>query len=111
MNYNNKKFRVVRNTENGETVQDMIFVYRQSGNILTSDYSGGQIKKGQLIGVVDNEGNIDMRYHQINAHDELMTGTCYSKPEIMNNGKIRLHEKWKWNSGDQSAGESILEEI
>jgi hypothetical protein len=29
----------------------------------------------------------------------------------MKNGKIRLHEKWQWTSGDGSKGESILEEI
>jgi len=40
-----------------------------------------------------------------------MTGTCFSKPEIMDNGKIRLHETWKWTSGDKSKGNSILEEI
>ena len=40
-----------------------------------------------------------------------MTGICYSKPEVQSNGKIRLHETWKWTSGDKSNGESILEEI
>ncbi len=51
-----------------------------------------------------------MRYHQININNELMTGICVSTPEKLSNGKIRLHEKWKWTSGDQSEGESILEE-
>ncbi|WP_321538875.1 hypothetical protein [Flavobacterium piscinae] len=39
-----------------------------------------------------------------------MTGICHSKPEIMENGKIRLHETWQWTSGDYSNGESIIEE-
>ena len=51
-----------------------------------------------------------MRYHQVNTKNELMTGTCFSKPEIAANGKVRLHESWKWTSGDQSNGTSILEE-
>jgi hypothetical protein len=40
-----------------------------------------------------------------------MTGKCYSTPEIMDNGKIRLHEIWEWTSGDCSKGNSIIEEI
>ena len=85
-------------------------MYKQVGNILTSEYSGGKIKKGHLIGLVDENGNIDMRYHQINEKDEIMTGICQSRPEILENGKIRLHETWRWTSGDQSSGRSILEE-
>jgi hypothetical protein len=111
MNYNNKKFRPVSNTENGETSSETIFEYKQEGNILTSTYSGGKIIKGHLIGLVDENGNIDMRYHQVNEKGELMTGICKSKPEIMENGKIRLHEKWQWTSNDNSKGNSILEEI
>lgn len=111
MNYNNKRFRPVQNSDNRETSGETIFVYKQEGNILTSDYAGGQIKKGHLIGLVDEQGNIEMRYHQVNAKGELMTGVCFSTPEIMENGKIRLHEAWKWTSGDGSKGNSILEEM
>jgi hypothetical protein len=111
MNYNNKKFRPVSNTENGETSSETIFEYEQEGNILTSNYSGGKILKGHLIGLVDTHGNIDMRYHQVNSEGKLMTGICNSRPEIMKNGKIRLHETWQWTAGDNSKGNSILEEI
>ena len=111
MNYHNKKFRPVSNTENGETSEETIFHYKQEGNILTSTYTGGKILKGHLIGMVDEKGNIDMRYHQVNEKGELMTGVCKSRLELLENGKIRLHETWKWTSGDLSEGKSILEEI
>jgi hypothetical protein len=54
INYNNKKFRPVSNTDNGETSNETLFLYKQVGNILTSDYSGGKIKYGHLIGLVDH---------------------------------------------------------
>jgi hypothetical protein len=111
INYNNKKFRVFENSENGETTTEMVFEYKQSENILTSQYSGGQILSGHLIGLVDKNGTIEIRYHQINTKGELMTGICSSKPEFTKNGKIKLHEKWEWTSGDKSKGESILIEI
>ena len=109
-NYNNKIFRPVVNSENGETSNETVFNYKQTGNILTSEYSGGKIKNGHLIGLVDEKGNIDMRYHQIIIEGEIMTGICKSKPEILENGKIRLHESWEWRSGDKSKGQSIIEE-
>lgn len=111
INYNNRKFRPIKNSENGETSNETIFKYKQEGQVLTSTYSGGKIVKGHLIGLVDNVGNINMRYHQINEKGVLMTGICISKPELLPNGKIRLHEKWNWTSGDKSNGISILEEI
>lgn len=111
MDYNNKKFRPVKSSGNSALDNDTLFEYQQTGNTLTCAYHGGDIKAGNLIGIVDENGRIDMRYHQVSKSDELMTGTCISTPEILSNGKIRLHEKWQWTSGDQSKGTSILEEI
>lgn len=110
INYDNKIFNPVSNSENGEVDLSMQFVYKQSGNIVTSSYSGGRIVSGQLIALVDEAGGLDMRYHQINTKGEMMTGTCTSTPELLPNGKIRLYERWRWTSGDLSEGESVLEE-
>ena len=110
MNYNNKVFKPISNTDNGETSNETIFQYKQVGNIVTATYSGGKIIQGHLIGLVDSFGNIEMRYHQVNDKNELMTGICKSTPEILANGKIRLHEAWEWTSGDKSTGTSIIEE-
>jgi hypothetical protein len=110
INYNNRLFRPISTTDNGETSNETLFRYKQVGNILTSEYAGGNIRKGHLIGLVDENGKIEMRYHQVNEKGELMTGKCTSTPEILPNGKIRLHEKWQWTSGDRSEGESIIEE-
>lgn len=110
INYHNKVFKPLHNSENGETSAETIFIYKQSGNILTSTYSGGKIVSGHLIGLVNDDGSIDMHYHQINTSNVIMTGVCKSKPEILNNGKIRLRESWQWTSGDLSKGESVIEE-
>lgn len=110
INYNNKLFRPVRNSENGETSGETVFHYKQTGNVLTAEYSGGKIRYGHLIGLVDDLGHIEMRYHQVNDQDELMTGICRSVPEILPDKKIRLHESWEWTSGDKSKGQSVIEE-
>ncbi len=110
INYHNKTFRPVSNTDNGEVGSDTRFHYQQQGNVLTCTYAGGRIVHGHLIALVDAQGHIDMRYHQVNTQGELMTGTCHSTPEILPSGKIRLNERWAWTSGDCSKGESVLEE-
>ncbi|TVZ14545.1 n-acetylglutamate synthase [Maribacter sp. MAR_2009_72] len=111
MNYDNKRFKVLTTSENGETGNGTVFLYKQNGAVLTATYSGGQITTGHILGIVDANGTIDMRYHQINVQGELMTGICRSTPQVLPNGKIRLHEQWRWTSGDKSEGVSIIEEI
>jgi len=88
MNYNNKRFIPISNSDNAEVSSEIIFHYYQTNNILTCEYFGKNIQKGNLIGLVDKLGNIEMSYHHINKKGKLMTGTCHSKPEVMKNGKI-----------------------
>ncbi|MGO1787143.1 MAG: n-acetylglutamate synthase [Sphingobacterium sp.] len=111
INYNKKVFVPVRNSANGETSSDTKFYYSQAGNILTARYQGGKIVDGHLMGLVDQNGGIDIRYHQVNTEGTLMTGICRSVPEILPNGKIRLHENWQWTSGDLSSGRSMIDEL
>lgn len=111
INYHNRKFSPTANTENGETSAETVFHYQQTENIVTATYKGGAIKEGHLIALVDDKGCLAMRYHQVTTTGELQTGKCFSTPEILPNGKIRLHEKWQWTSGDCSAGESVIEEL
>lgn len=111
MNYDNKKFKILQNSENGELEQDMIFVYKQQGKVISCEYKGGKVLKGHLLGFVSEKGVITMSYHQILEIGVIQTGKCTSTPEVLNNGKIRLHEYWQWTSGDKSKGESILEEL
>ena len=110
LNYHNRKFRPVSNSENGEVDSDTIFTYQQEGNIVSCSYGGNQIIQGHLIGLVDEHGAIDMRYHQVNKKGALMTGICKSTPRY-EHGRLRLYEAWQWTSGDLSKGNSTLEEM
>lgn len=111
MNYHNKRFKPVHNSDSGEVSEEMIFHYHQTGDVLSCEYSGKHIRFGHLLGLVDQKGKISMSYHQVNKNGELRSGTCISIPEVMENGKIRLLESWQWTSGDRSKGQSVLEEI
>lgn len=111
INYNGKKFKLVQASANSALGDHIVFEYKQEHQIIFCKYSNANIKHGQLLGQVDTNGIIHISYHQINMLGELMTGICTSKPEILHNGTIRLHESWRWTNGDLSSGHSILEEI
>ena len=109
--YHNRTFRSASNTPNGEVSSSTLFQYKQGGNIVTATYGGGSIVRGNLIALVDEENVLDMRYHHVNDQGQLMTGECRATPEILVDGRIKLHEKWTWTSGDRSSGESTVEEV
>lgn len=111
INYNDRLFRSVANSGTGEVGSETIFQYSQEGKIVWASYKGGEIVFGSLIAKCDAESNLDMRYQHINTKGELMTGICRSTPELLPDGRIRLHERWQWTSGDLSRGESAIEEI
>jgi len=111
IHYGGRLFRPVSIEGRSETGSDTIFKYEQRDDLLLGTYSGGDIEFGSLIGKVDAQGHIDMRYHHCNQAGELMTGKCRSRPEVLPSGKIRLHEAWQWTCKDRSKGRSILEEI
>ncbi len=111
MNYHNKNFRSISNTPNGEVSGETIFQYQQTDNIITAQYAGGGILHGHLIALADETGCLDMRYHHVNTQGVLQTGVCRSVPELLPDGRIRLHETWQWTSGDASSGSSVIEEF
>jgi hypothetical protein len=107
INYDGRRFRPVDKTSNSETSAETVFIYSQQGQVVTATYAGGAILFGHLIGLVDGDGVIEMPYHHVNTSLELQTGVCRSTPEVLPDGRIRLHEAWRWTSGDCSAGRSV----
>ena len=109
--YDGRLFRVVTNSASGDVSADTIFRYKQRHDLLTGDYSGGDVEFGQLIGLVDENGHINMRYQHLTIYGEFKTGKCRSRPEWQENGKLQLHERWQWTTGDRLRGTSTLEEV
>lgn len=109
INYDNKTFVSVRNSKTGEVSSETFFNYHQKDNLVWAEYAGGAIRFGTLIVKCDGGGNLKMCCQYLNENGELMTGECFSTPEIPADGRIRLHEKWHWTGGNLSSGESIIE--
>jgi len=111
INYDKRVFKSVENSETGEVSGETRFQYHQQGNVVWAEYKGGEIIFGNLIARVYDDDSLEMCYQHLNVKGEFMTGKGVSKPEVLANGKIRLHEKWQWTCKDFSSGESVVEEI
>ncbi|MCH2045417.1 MAG: hypothetical protein MK212_14970 [Saprospiraceae bacterium] len=110
INLNNKKFKALSNSSNGEVGEETYFHYYQKKDIIWAEYQGGDIIKGTLVGKIIHD-QLEFSYQHINHERKVMTGNCTSVPLVLENGKIQLEETWQWTCGDFSSGTSTLVEI
>jgi len=109
MNYDGRLFRPLTNSPNGQVNGDTEFHYRQQGDLLTATYHGGGIRHGQIVGRVLADHSLDFCYQHLTDSGELRSGRCQSTPELLPDGRLRLHERWQWSTGDRSSGESVIQ--
>jgi hypothetical protein len=111
IDYDQKKFRSLSNSPNGEVGGETVFHYRQEGAVVWATYQGGSILFGTLTGLVQPDGHLHFAYQHINQQHELMTGKCSSVPEVLPDQRLRLHETWQWTCRDYATGTSVIEEL
>ncbi|CAK7015519.1 MAG: hypothetical protein DELT_02243 [Desulfovibrio sp.] len=110
INYDGKVFAPVLNSETGEVSSATIFHYHQKEGIFWAEYAGGEIIRGSMIGLVHPDGSLEFTYQHVNKDKTIRLGKCHSHPEILPDGRIRLHESWQWLDGEQQKGTSIVDE-
>ena len=110
INFNNKKFVLLENSNTGKVNSDTIFEYKQDGNMVTADYHGGTIKYGKIIAHVMNEKLI-MLYQCITVDNDLKAGKSIAEISLNENDKIKLKLDWQWLTDDLTTGKSIYVEI
>jgi hypothetical protein len=111
ISYEGRTFAIQINSPNGNCTPDTRFHHRQSGSRVWATYGGGPVRFGGLVAVTAQHGGLDMRYHHVSDSDVFRTGECRSRPEVLADGRLRLHETWRWTNGDGLAGETVLEEL
>lgn len=103
-------FHSALNTPNGDCDAGTRFHYRQQGARVWATYAGGRVRFGSLVAVGDPQGRLDMRYQHVDPAGQFRTGRCQATPEVLADGRVRLHEEWQWTNGDLTRGRSIVEE-
>ncbi|MBD0404580.1 n-acetylglutamate synthase [Flammeovirga sp. EKP202] len=111
INYHNKRFKALSNSENGEVDSETFFHYRQGGDVIWATYYGTNIRMGTITGIVKEDSSLEFTYQHVNTNDEIMTGKCTSIPERQSNGSLILKETWEWTCKDFSKGTSEIIEL
>ena len=111
INYHNRLFSSIANSASGQVNEETLFHYKQTDQQLWATYSGGLIAFGEMLGIVREDNSLYFAYHHIDVQGNLKSGHCTSIPEMLTDGRIRLHETWQWDFGGDGEGKSIVEEI
>jgi hypothetical protein len=108
MNYDNKRFRPVGGAT-GEASR--VATYRQHGDLLWGEFTGGHARRGVLTGTARPDGRLEFGYCMVLDTGEVISGHCRSTPEILPDGRIRLHEEWERYGAHAGSGVSRIEEF
>ncbi len=109
-NFNNKRFALIQNSDNGEVNAETIFEYKQEDNLVTAEYFGGTIRYGKII--ADLKGDkLNMLYQCLTTDNELRAGKALAQISLAENGKMKLRLNWEWLTNGNDKGESEYFEI
>lgn len=95
----------------GDCTSGTLFRYRQDGARIWATYEGGGVRFGTLVGTVTEKNTIAACYQHLNAAGVLRAGVCNTTPEILADGRLRLHERWRWLAGGDGHGEATVDEV
>lgn len=109
-NFNNKKFGLIQNSENGQVNLDTVFEYKQDNNLVTADYYGGTIKYGKIIADLQDD-KLHMLYQCLTTDNELKAGKAEAQISLTDEGKMKLTLNWEWLTNSNSKGTSEYVEI
>lgn len=84
----------------------LVFTEDREGAV-TASYSGGSVVAGTLAGRRDGR-DLEFGFSQIERNGVITTGRVQARLEVLEDGRLRVHESWRVDGG---AGTSVLEEL
>ncbi|WP_328909703.1 hypothetical protein OG230_09475 [Streptomyces sp. NBC_00234] len=85
------------------------FTYHERDGVIWAEYAGGDVLRGHLVGT--RAGDVlDFRYVQLKHDGTTSSGHCVSTVVGLPDGRVRLAERWRWES-QEGSGTSIVEEV
>jgi hypothetical protein len=103
-----RRFRALTSSSRGQLSGETEFAFSQDGPILQARY-GGAIRLGFLLGLAAGD-TIEFRYVRVDSDGSISSGHSVDTIEVLPDGRLRLHERWEWESRDGN-GTSVLAEI
>ncbi|MFH0518985.1 hypothetical protein ACHBTE_17670 [Streptomyces sp. M41] len=106
INYDGKRFRKVTAGPDAPVAH-----YRQEGDLVWGSSAGADVRRGSLTGLAAPDGTLTFAYTMVLADGRTVSGRCESVPEVLPDGRIRLHETWERYGPDADRGTSAIEEL
>ena len=104
-----RRFAGVSNSGDGEVGRTTVFDYHEADGLVWAEYAGGAVRLGRLAGT--REGDVlRFRYVHVSTDGTSGSGRCEARLEVLDDGRLRSHETWAWESRP-GTGESVVEEI
>jgi len=110
INYNGRTFCSAAAETAGADGAGPVGHYHQAGNVVWAEFAGGKVVRGTLVGSCDHDGVLELAYSQLLHTGEVIAGRCRSVPDVLTDGRIRLHEHWQRFGADPGTGVSVIEE-
>ena len=110
-NLDGRIFAPVHNTVGGTVTDETKFHFHQSGNNITADYAGGDVKTGLIIGIFVKPDTAKLIYHCLTIDDQLKAGEALAHFNVNDSGVLCIDMHWRWLNGEQTSGTSHYEEI
>jgi hypothetical protein len=105
IDYNGRKFR------KADGDPDTVAVYHQEGDVVWAEFAGGQVLRGSIAGVRRPDGSLYLGYTMVLTAGEVICGHTVNTPELLDGGRLRLHEAWQRYGPHAASGVSCLEEV
>jgi hypothetical protein len=87
-----------------------VAAYHQRGDLVWAEFAGGGVRRGSLTGLRHHD-SLELAYTMVLADGSVLAGHCRSTPEILPDGRIRLHECWERYGPHAATGRSTLDEV
>ncbi|WP_433396830.1 hypothetical protein [Streptomyces sp. CA-146814] len=85
------------------------FTYHEQDGRIWAEYAGGDVVRGHLVGTREAD-ELDFRYVQLKQDGTTSSGHCLSTVTDLPDGRVRLEERWEWES-QEGSGTSVVEEV
>ncbi len=110
INLDQVTMHVISTAETGVVNEDTIFHFTQHDEHVEASYSGGQIVKGFLVGIMKGQ-ELAFTYCQLQKDQQLDNGVSQAELRMDSDGKILLVEHFEWKSRPGEKGTNTFRQI
>ncbi|GAB6900181.1 hypothetical protein [Kineosporia succinea] len=105
ISYEGRRFRVAGGGDG------VVSRYRQSGDLVWAEFTGGPVRRGTITGTCGPDGTLRLAYTLVLETGEVISGATVNVPQRRPDGSLLLREEWERFGEHAATGVSYLEEV